>query len=189
MRLIATTIALAIEMSMPEAGQLPQMLHAMLQRRRRSDFRRHRTYCRAFRCCFQLCPARFRHLDQSQSASVARRSLTARDGYSSPDNRGRRLQRRSRFEARARTPRRRLIAQHPRSAPIDTGWQRYLVPQNLAHSLPAAIQRPSWRRSSAAAQPRVAAAPRIRNGRRALHGLRRFRPMRTKFSAARPWRR
>ena len=187
MRLIATTIILAIEMSMPEAGQPPQMLHAMLQRRRRSGFRRHRTYCRALKCCSQLCQARIRRFDQVPSA--ARRSFTAQDGYSFPDSQSRPFERRARLKARERTPRRGLIAQHPRLAPLDTGWQRYLVPQNVAHSLSAPIRRSSPQKSLAAALPRDVAAPRTRNGRRALRALRRFRPMRTKFSAAPPWRR
>ncbi len=177
---------------MPEAGQPPQLFSGALLRRRRSAFRRHSTCCLALKECCQSAQIRFRRSEHPDAARCHDPELAAPYGYALTDARGRtrsacepiRKRRGNRRPARHSVPRR-----PARWALSGAGTHLYLLPQNTAHSLWAPFNRPHLQKSPAAAHPPAGAAPRTRNARRALRAQRRFRPMTTTSSAARPWRR
>lgn len=176
---------------MPEAGQTPQKHQAVAPRRRRSGFRRHRTFLRFLKCCAQSACVRVRH-PETPEAALARTHFAERDGYPLIDARDRRRSVSRHAMARRARPRtsRRGSVWHHRCSPLFGGaWHLYLLPQNIAHSLAAPIKRTFPPGNAAAASISAAAAPRTRSDHPAPRAPRRFRPNATRSSAARPWRR
>lgn len=175
---------------MPEPGQPLQTYSAAPMRRRRSGFRRHRTYCRSIKWCCQMGVVRIYWPEHGEALRVCRLRSTARSGYSLVDtscqHASTREQSRCRGEGR-RAPRRRRGQRPWQWRAVDT--HLHLLPQNTAHSLWAPLNRRLPQKSAAVKRSPAAAAPHTRNDRRALRAQRRFRPMRTTSSAARPWRR
>lgn len=172
---------------MPEAGQPPQMLYAATPRRRRSGFRRHRTYCRLAKGCCQSKVVRLRRTDHPDTQRPYQCSSLARDGYWLTEP----TQRRSLSEH----PRRGSVRRHvlrrgsPRRHSRRIAELSLLLPQSVASAWLAPIRRPVLPENPATERQPSAAAPRIRNARRARRDQRRFRPSWTTFSAARPARR
>lgn len=169
-------------MPMPEAGQPPHINQAVTPRRRRSGFRRHRTCLRFLKCCFQSNYPLVRRADTPEAA-------TARFGYSLLAFPHRRRGAGWRTALRGvRSPMQRRGSIRLR-APVGSTWHRYMLPQNIAHTLAAPIKRTCPQKSSVATEPPPAAAPRTRSGRLALRALQRCRPIGTRSPAVRLWRR
>lgn len=166
---------------MPEAGHPPQAQNAATPRRRRSGFRRHRTYCRSLKSCCQSVVVRLRPLDQIEQPAAQRPAIAARDGYAMADEmiRTGRVRIHSRSSARQR-----LRRNHPRRHARVNPEHGYLVPQCTANASWAPVKRSHLGKSPEAALRPAPAAPRTRNARRVQHDRRRFRPRRTTFSGA-----
>lgn len=172
---------------MPEAGHPPLLHYAATPRRRRSGFRRHRTYCRSVKWCCQSVVMRLRRLECPPIPRPQQAQTQLRDGYLFADAAVCCTWLHSRSTRRGL--RRINGRRHTRSAIAGSLDHGYLLPQCTSNTLWAPLKRRSPQRTPAAAPRPAAAAPRRRNARRALRDQRRFRPMRTTSSAARTGRR